>query len=240
MLRAATYNVHACIGNDRRFRPGRTADVIESLEAEFVGLQEVEERVVDGHPVSALLAKRLDMHAYTGPTLRRGAADYGNMLLSRVPASAVRRIDLSVKGREPRGAIDADFDIGGLKVRVVVTHFGLIARERGQQVDVLLDALDENAADVLVLMADFNSWRRKSRVHRRLARRFGTAPRPRTFPSFRPLFALDAIYTHPAGAMSAVQRHRAPGAAWASDHLPVIATLLLNQDQRNRHVEAHG
>src|SRR5262245_46742747 len=40
-LRVATYNIHRCRGLDGRTNPGRVADVIRSIEADVVALQEV-------------------------------------------------------------------------------------------------------------------------------------------------------------------------------------------------------
>ena len=40
-LRVATYNIHRCRGLDGRTNPGRVAEVIRSIEADVVALQEV-------------------------------------------------------------------------------------------------------------------------------------------------------------------------------------------------------
>jgi len=42
MVTVATYNIHRCIGRGRRVDPWRTLDVIESLDADVIALQEVE------------------------------------------------------------------------------------------------------------------------------------------------------------------------------------------------------
>ena len=41
-LRVATYNVHGCIGLDRRYDPERVAAVLRELNADIIGLQEVD------------------------------------------------------------------------------------------------------------------------------------------------------------------------------------------------------
>ena len=40
-LRVVTYNVHKCIGLDRRERPGRIAAVLREVDADVIALQEV-------------------------------------------------------------------------------------------------------------------------------------------------------------------------------------------------------
>src|SRR6476619_1483610 len=41
-LRVATYNVHGCVGMDRRRSESRIAEVIASMAADIVGLQELD------------------------------------------------------------------------------------------------------------------------------------------------------------------------------------------------------
>ncbi|MES2712824.1 MAG: hypothetical protein V4653_14685, partial [Pseudomonadota bacterium] len=58
-LVVASYNIHRCIGVDRRFDPGRVAAVIEELGADIVALQEADRRF--GHRVGLLdLAMKLE------------------------------------------------------------------------------------------------------------------------------------------------------------------------------------
>lgn len=41
-IKILTYNVHSCIGGDRKLDPGRIASVIAEAEADIVALQEVD------------------------------------------------------------------------------------------------------------------------------------------------------------------------------------------------------
>ena len=40
-FKVATYNIHSCLGTDRKFAPERIAQVIAELDADLIGLQEV-------------------------------------------------------------------------------------------------------------------------------------------------------------------------------------------------------
>jgi phospholipase D1/2 len=226
-LRVASYNVHACVGSDGKFAPERIADVLASLDADLVALQEVEDRLVDGRPVTELLADRLGMHAYPGPTLKRGAADYGNLLLARPAADAVMRHEISVPGREPRGIIEADFGLDDVRLRMFVTHLGLSGAERRKQLDLLLSAIGREGAKVRILAADFNEWFPIGRFHRRLGSGFGRSTRHKTFPAPLPVLSLDRIYVAPAAALKSSRTERSKLARNASDHLPVICELEL-------------
>ena len=76
--------------------------------------------------------------AVAGWTCRRGGCDYGNVVLSRFPIVAAHRLDLTVRGREPRGALDVVASTPHGALRVIGTHLGLWPGERRAQVRKLL------------------------------------------------------------------------------------------------------
>lgn len=222
----ATYNIHACIGRDRRFAPVRIRDVLREVDADLVALQEVESHA-SGFDMLAWLARETSMHAVAGPNLARGRGDYGNAVLSHAPFASVERIDLSVPALEPRGALDVEIRIDGVPLRVLVTHLGLRPGERREQIRRLLAALGKRSERTTVLMGDLNEWFLWGRPVRWLRRFFDTAPAPLTFPSGWPLFALDRIWVHPRSALAGLHVHRTALAGIASDHLPVVARIDL-------------
>ena len=228
-LRIASYNVHACIGRDGRFDPARIAGVIESLDADIVALQEIEDRVFSDADVSDYLARRLGLQPYRGVTLRRGDADYGNLLLTRRPAEAVRLHDISVAGGEPRGCIEADYLAAGKRVRLFATHLGLRARERLEQVRLLTPALLRDGADIRILAGDINEWRPAARVTRKLQQIMGHRTRQRTFPARAPAFALDRICVNPHRAAVQAKAVRTRATRIASDHLPLVCDVRLDR-----------
>ncbi|MGW8370415.1 MAG: endonuclease/exonuclease/phosphatase family protein, partial [Gammaproteobacteria bacterium] len=199
--------------------------VLDTLKADLVALQEVEDLPYEGTTVSHYLAERLAMQAHHGPTLNRGSAPYGNLLLSRIRADAVRLHDLSVDGPEPRGAIDAAFDLGGTRLRLVATHLGLKAGERRWQARQLLQLLQPTAADIMVLAGDINEWRPGSAAIRELARLFDTRSKARTFPANAPVLALDRIFITPLTVATRIRVDKSRAARRASDHLPLVCDL---------------
>ena len=106
---AATYNIHRCVGADGRYNPGRVALVLEELNADLIGLQEVDSRLAAAGACDQLtfLARRLGFNVVAGLNIVCHRGHYGNALLSRWPILNSRLIDLSAAGREPRGGIDA-------------------------------------------------------------------------------------------------------------------------------------
>lgn len=226
-LVVATYNVHGCVGTDGRFLPERIADVIREMNADVVGLQEVDLRIRPGRPTLELerLAGGSGLVCFAGPTIVDPDGDYGNGLISRYPVRAVRHLDLTVGRREPRGAIDADLEVEGIPLRVVVTHLGLGIPERRDQVSRLLGTIDEPDAHRVVLLGDVNEWHPFSRSLRLLEARLGPSARGRTFPSRYPVLALDRIWASPRRAIVGARVHATALARVASDHLPLVARV---------------
>lgn len=227
-LTVASYNVHRCVGADRRCSPERIARVIAELDVDVLALQEVDGGYhVSGEDQLVRLATATGMHAVAGPTMSREGGTYGNALLSRDATTAVRHVDLSVRGKEPRGAIDADIEVAGRHVRVVVTHLGLRRFERSMQVEQILRSVRAAEDGRLTIVAgDLNEWRPNDRSLQALHVRFGRS-RARTFPARRPVFAFDRILVEPREALVAFHVHDTRLARVASDHLPVKAVVTL-------------
>jgi len=231
-LRVASYNIHECVGSDGRRDPARIAAVLREIDADIIGLQEVDARpsATSESMQMEYLASTLGLHAVAGPTLQRLNGEYGNALLTRRPVLDVRKIDLTVYRREPRGALDVDLDIDGAAVRVVVTHLGLLPGERRTQVRRLVDLLGEGRSDVVILCGDINEWFAVGRPLRWLHARLGRTAGVATFPAAFPVFALDRIWVHPRAALARVTAHATPVARQASDHLPLLADIRLRGD----------
>ncbi|MBR9980854.1 MAG: endonuclease/exonuclease/phosphatase family protein [Desulfatitalea sp.] len=226
-LWVASYNVHRCIGRDGVTSCQRIATVLNGLRADVVALQEVAYDPATLGKGLGLMARAIGATAIPGPTLVERKGWYGNVILSRIAPADFRRLDISRPGREPRGAVEITVVKDNRKVRIVATHLGLRPAERRHQVKHLLRWLAHRDADTTILMGDFNDWFRWSRPLRWLARRFGHPPAPASYPSHHPVLALDRIWVAPADQLTLVKAHRAPPAAIASDHLPLVARVKI-------------
>jgi endonuclease/exonuclease/phosphatase family metal-dependent hydrolase len=226
-FRVATYNVHACIGTDGRHDPDRVARVIGELNADVVALQEFT------YPATVALETRqpvvlttLDQYeCVLGPARETVTQCFGNALLTRRPIIEVHRIDLSVGRREPRGALAATVDVGGVPLRILAVHLGLRLRERRFQVRQILEYLDSLRGTACVVLGDFNDWLPGRSVVRALDQRLGRPPCPCSFPVSWPIMSLDRIWVHPRSTLQRVIAHTTPTARLASDHFPVIADI---------------
>lgn len=226
-VRLVTWNIHACIGRDRRYDPARTASVLRTLDADVIGLQEVDWRHPNRNGLDQLaeLADRLGMTPIEGPNLEDHRGSYGNAILTRLPIERTRELDLAIPEREPRGAIDASLSLGGRSLRVLVTHLGLSRRERWEQaarIDRHLRAEPRPRDQILALLGDLNEWRPGSRgPWRSLRAQFDCSCAPRTFPVRRPTLRLDRVLIAPAPHRFEGEAVRTRAARLASDHLPV-------------------
>jgi endonuclease/exonuclease/phosphatase family metal-dependent hydrolase len=225
-----TWNVHECVGADGRRDPARVAAALREISADVFALQEVhsDERRGGHLDQARFLAGALGLEPVPGHTLERRGGRYGNLLLTRFPVRDVRRRDLSVPGREPRGALEVDLEVPHGRLRVVATHLGLRAAERAIQACALLARLPDREPDgTLVLLGDWNEWLPWRAALRLARRRFGSLPAPRTFPAWRPVLALDRIWVAPRDRLETVATHRSLLAVRASDHIPVVARVLV-------------
>jgi endonuclease/exonuclease/phosphatase family metal-dependent hydrolase len=225
-LRVCSWNVHECVGSDGRRDVHRIATVLREIAADAVGLQEVhaDPRRGPAHDQARYLSEATGLTCFEGTTLERRGGRYGNLVLTRLPVNGVRRHDLSVPGREPRGALEIALD-GSRRVCFVTAHLGLGLRERAWQAASLLGRLDRAAPDVLVVAADWNEWVPWGRSLRLARRRFGRQPAPPTFPAGRPVFALDRIFVSPRHSLVRTWIHLSAAHSRASDHLPLVADV---------------
>jgi endonuclease/exonuclease/phosphatase family metal-dependent hydrolase len=224
----ATYNVHKCVGLDRRRDPVRVASVIRELEADIVGLQEVENRSA-GTPESAqmdFLARETGYEAVPGPTIKLLNGHYGNVLLTRWPVVEKREIDLCFTCHEPRGAIEAILSVHRQEVRVIATHLGLARAERRHQIGQLVGCLGEDTpVPVTILLGDINEWLPFGSGLGVIHTRLGRSRSLMTFPSWHPFLALDRIWIRPKEAIKTIRVHSTRLSRRASDHLPVVAEV---------------
>lgn len=227
--RVVTWNIHSCVGSDGRYDVGRVAEVLAGLEADIIGLQEVDWRrpAEGGGEAFEFIAAQLGMNAVEGPNLHDHAGRYGNGLLTRFDVTQVRQWSLACDGREPRGAIDATLTHRGFTIRTWVTHLGLKFRERRKQVDTLRKAIASGApTNAQLLLGDMNEWRTRVLMRRAfLPGPFVRMVTGRTFPSTFPCLPLDGIFLAPQPLSLTGGCVRMGSARVASDHLPLFADI---------------
>lgn len=240
-LRVITYNVHKCIGRDRRYDPDRIREVIAHYDPDLVLLQEVDEgaRRSSGHRQVDVLGDLLGLrHRTFYPNVRvRSGGHYGNAILSRFLITESRNIDLSIPLTMRRSVLHARVRVrppsGGRSrtMHVFNLHLGLAQVLRKWQLRRFLAShpfVSLHDRTPVIVGGDFNDvWGLLGTRH---LRPFGfrTAERRiKTFPATAPALALDAIYLLGDIDLIDLSRSRLDVARQASDHLPLIADISL-------------
>jgi endonuclease/exonuclease/phosphatase family metal-dependent hydrolase len=225
-LTLATYNIHSCIGRDGRYDPARIIRVIHHLKADILALQEVTSLYDSDLNLLDRLGEQTGLRVIPGLTMFREAEGYGNAVLTRHRIDRIARLNISVDGREPRGAVSLRLHVNNKDVHIIATHLGLSRQERRAQAARVVKAFQASPADVAVLMGDLNEWVPWSIPLRRLRRFFAGIGAPATFPARFPVLSLDRIMVHPAAYLHGVAAVKIPLARTASDHLPLRAKLV--------------
>ncbi|HEY0926363.1 endonuclease/exonuclease/phosphatase family protein [Brevundimonas sp.] len=244
MPRLLTYNVHRCVGMDRKLDVSRIAAVIAEHEPDIVCLQELDVgRARTGFVDQARsIADQLAMSYHFHPAMRVEAELYGDAVLTHLPERLVRSAALptvrGVPGLEPRGALWVAVEIDGVTLNVFNTHLGLVPREQRLQAAALVGDQWLGHPDCkgpTLLTGDFNATsvtRPYQTLARKLAdcqRELGLKPSVKTFPSSFPAIRIDHCFTSPEVVVTGVQAPFSPLARMASDHLPLIVDFEIRQ-----------
>ena len=230
-LGVATYNVHRWAGvrGGRAYAPERALTVLDELEADVIALQEVLRPFGTEDPLLEA-SRRLGFHLAFVVTRIHKRGELGNAILSRWPFANAEAIDLTFGRLERRAALavrltDSD---GEPRLSIASTHLALVDRTRTRQVQALLDHPHFNDGPS-VLLGDMNAWRTNpaSRSLDNFMERHNNRDWPASYPSPRPMLALDRAYANGAR-IEDLRAHESAASRQASDHLPVVGRLVLN------------
>jgi len=242
MPRILTYNVHRCVGTDRRLDVARVADVIAALEPDIVALQELDvgRMRTNGVDQAHEIARRLEMAFHFHPAMKVEEELYGDAILTRHPERKVRSAALPgyerVSQLEPRGALWVSVNLDGRELQVFNTHLGLVPREQQNQAAALagpgwLGRPDRQGPTIL--LGDFNVTS-ASQVYRTLsdqlrpARRHTMKKSPSaTFPSVFPVLRIDHVFVSEEVRVLDIFAPYDPMTRVASDHLPLVMDFEL-------------
>jgi endonuclease/exonuclease/phosphatase family metal-dependent hydrolase len=242
MPRIVTYNVHRCVGNDRRLNVARIADVLARLRPDIVALQELDVgRARTGNVDQAHeIAKRLDMACHFHAALTVEEERYGDAILTCYPERLVQVGPLPgydrIRALEPRGALWVEVEIDGKTVQVINTHLGLVPREQQIQAAWLAGPAwlgHPLCTGAQILLGDFNATG-ASVVYRTLSGKLAAARNlakkrtpTSTFPSPLPVLRIDHLFVSPEVKVADVFAPFDPLTRTASDHLPLVMDFEL-------------
>ena len=231
-LRVATYNIHRCRGMDRRVIPARIADVLRTIDADVVAMQEVVGAGPSGQDQAEEIGAALGMGWVMASVRHLRKHHFGNVVMSRFPIVHHSQYDLSWRTCESRACQRADLELGGgRRLHVYNVHLGTAVLERRYQATRLASYVhDRRVEGPKVILGDFNEWMR-GLATRTLSSLFESVDlrthlqRRRTYPGLFPVLHLDHIYYEGLVEVRSVELPRNRKALLASDHLPLVANL---------------
>ncbi len=240
-LRVVTYNVHGCVGTDRKRSEARIARVLAALQPDIVGLQELDlgRQRSRGVDQAGLIAESLGYERRFHPAMQREDEHYGDAILSRWPMEIQRAGNLpsgkkSFLCPEIRGALWVKLMTPAGQVHVINTHLGLGRAERREQATALAGSEWVGAVPLdepLLLLGDLNSFPKSAAcqiLRQNLSNSSdGQTGRWATFPTFCPVLTLDYIFCNASVQVKSLRAFRSTEARRASDHFPLVAEIML-------------
>jgi endonuclease/exonuclease/phosphatase family metal-dependent hydrolase len=229
-LRVLSYNIHHGEGMDGVLDLERIAGVIRSVSPDLVALQEVDVRTqrTGGVDQALELARLTGMHVVFGPGMPHQGGLYGNALLSRWPAAALRNHALPVSPkREPRAILEVGFE-HPFVAQVMATHLDITRPDRMSAVERLATIAPAAEGVASIFMGDLNDTPDSPVLEGLRAQGWVPAVEGLTIPVKGPKRQIDFILVRPAGRWRVVEG-RVLEEEVASDHRPIFVVLELQQ-----------
>ena len=169
-------------------------------------------------------------HWHYGKNVEYPAGHHGNAILSKHPLQKGQNYDISAYRFERRGLLHSVTHLEGIQnpIHCFCVHLALFERGRERQLEEIIRYIEELAQEGPTIVAgDFNDWRNRVSEPMRAAG-FNevfetlTGTPAKTFPSIKPMLAMDRIYVRGLKIHSAKILHEWMG---LSDHLGITAEL---------------
>jgi len=169
-------------------------------------------------------------HWHYGKNVEYPAGHHGNAILSRHPLQKGQNYDISAYRFERRGLLHSVTHLEGIQnpIHCFCVHLALFERGRERQLEEIIRYIEVLAQEGPTIVAgDFNDWRNRVSEPMRAAGfnevfETMTGTPAKTFPSIKPMLAMDRIYVRGLKIHSAQILHEWMG---LSDHLGITAEL---------------
>ncbi|MEV5655669.1 endonuclease/exonuclease/phosphatase family protein [Streptomyces sp. NPDC052291] len=250
-LRVATYNIHAGAGMDNVFDLDRQAAALRALDADVIGLQEVDVRWGDRsewRDLAAELGRRLRMHVSFAPIysldpVEEGGPrrEFGVAVLSRYRIVSAENHDLTRLSTQDPNPVPAPapgfgevvLEVRGLPVHVYATHLDYradpsvrVAQVADTRRIMAQDQRAERRPVRQILLGDFNAPPTAPELAPLWKELTAIEPGGPTYPAQDPVQRIDYV----AVSKNTVRvRSAAVAETLASDHRPVVADLSLRR-----------
>jgi endonuclease/exonuclease/phosphatase family metal-dependent hydrolase len=210
------------------------AAVINKQKPDVVMLQEVDVNTKrSGMNEAVTLAEKTKMNFYFAKAIDHDGGDYGVAILSRYPLSggATHKLPTAAgTNGEPRVLATANIELKGKKITIACTHMDAQRNDTNRllQINAITDILQKETNPV-ILAGDLNAAPGGAVIDilDKHFTRTCTQGCGFTIPQINPTKTIDFIAYKPTGSFRIVS-HTVIDEQYASDHLPVMATLKLD------------
>ncbi len=249
-IKILSYNIHYGIGMDSQKDLKRIADVINKLNPDIVGLQEVSDS-----SMTAILGELTKMKAVFGPSIEKEAPNlyhlleipvpqsqlfYGDAILSKHPFEYVGNLSIPSASSSRYEAMCMDVNLSGIygedtHVRFINTHFDYLETisskvARKGAVEVIETAFfDGSNALPAILTGDLNATPHSEPIELLQTNGWVTNISEKnllTVPSVKPKKQIDYVLVRPKQKWRIIDV-KVIDEPLASDHLPILMTLEL-------------
>lgn len=237
-IKVMAYNIHHCNppSEPDRIDVDTIAEVIRKQNPDLVALQEVDvhtNRSGKQLDQAKRLAELTGMHYYFKKAIDHDGGEYGVAILSRWPIQDTASIHLPIAPGvryEPRVVALATITLpSGKTFEFASTHLDLTDETRVLQAKEIVAQLGIGS-DALVIGGDFNA-RPGSKPIQALEALFQSTciptDCPYTIPVEEPRATIDYLFYRKSAAITVLD-HYVVSEKYASDHLPIVATLRMN------------
>jgi endonuclease/exonuclease/phosphatase family metal-dependent hydrolase len=244
-IKVMAYNIHHGEGTDAILDLKRIATVIKESDADIIGLQEVDNHFSERsnfEDQAKWLAKYLGMHYtyaanldYEPLEVGQPRRQYGTAVLSKYPILSsenhlLTNIPYPVNPTEQRGLLETVINVKGNHVHFYNTHLdNKRAKQRDLQVREILDIANQNEG-TKIFVGDFNAEPDSAEILKMTAHYkdvFDVLGQDDdyTIPVENPNRRIDYIFTSDDVKISSGEVIK----TFASDHLPIVAELVLTK-----------
>jgi endonuclease/exonuclease/phosphatase family metal-dependent hydrolase len=228
-LRVLCYNIHHGEGTDGRVDLPRLAKIIRNADADFVALQEVDNKTrrTGGVDQTAELARLTGLFGKFGKAINYEGGEYGQAILSRLPIGkdAVHTLP-GEPDREQRIAFEVRASVDGKELSFVTTHLHHMSAEFRERQAAKINAVFADADRPVILAGDLNATP-DSKPVQELKRNWTIVTGAKellSFPSAKPARQIDFVLYRPADRFRVVEATILDEPV-ASDHRPVVAVM---------------
>ncbi|WP_420603027.1 endonuclease/exonuclease/phosphatase family protein [Flagellimonas sp.] len=249
VIRVLSYNIHYGVGTDSEKNLQRIANVINELDPDIVGLQEVSDSIMVAELAELTGMKGVfgasteieppNLYRLLGIPVPKSQLFYGDAILSKHPMKFVGNVSIPSASSSRYEAMCVDIDISKLsgkedEIRFVNTHFDYLEtigskEARKASVEVIEQAFFEEGTSLSILTGDLNVTPRsepiqllekKGWIYENMGKELFTVP------VAKPKIQIDYVLPRPKNRWKVVnvQVIEEP---MASDHLPLLMSLEL-------------